>query len=1190
MTAERLLATESAPATPAAYRITGPLPEPGLTVIEASAGTGKTFTLTSLVVRFVAEGVPLGAVLAVTFTRMATGELRDRIRERLVSVHRALDGPACDSTDELVRLLADGPDSEVALRIERLEDALADFDAGTIATTHGFCQMMLHGLGSAGDTAADAVLLEDPADLVAQVVDDLYLRWSFTRHGAPPFSPAEARRAALEAIRNPETAVFAYPTGNPPSPADVLARLAKAARDEVARRLLEEDALTYDELLGRLARTLEDEVRGGEACRRLSDRYQVVLVDEFQDTDPVQWTILKRAFGRPEAGTRLVLIGDPKQAIYAFRGADVHAYLDAAEQANTRYTLADNWRADQPLLDATSTLLAPLQFGHAGIPFRTVQAPPSRHTSPLGGAPMRVRVVADDQRGVQKTAAKGILQKGSLSEWVAGDVAGDVKRLLDSGGELPGLSGATRPLEPADIAVLTRTNFQAITVRDALRAAGVPSVVAGSDSVFRSEASRAWIHLLEAIQEPTSRSRLVALALSPFVGMGVDDVAAAEEAVWEDLHDRVHVWAGVLTSRGVAALHRTIVFQQGLPGRILREEGGERTLTDLGHIAQLLHQEATSGQLGAASLRAWLAARMRAVDEEQADAEERSRRLDSDAAAVQVLTVHRAKGLEFPVVYCPFLWDGGQAEGGGRPVVFHDPEEGNVRTLDCGCAEKAGDAKKLYDRHADIAEAEGRGEDLRLMYVALTRARHSVVLWWARAHRSGCSPLGRLLLSRDSRTGEVGKARQMEPSGKLVRAALDDIAYRAGGLIGLEDAGGDADTPAAVSAGGGDRPVLRLARFDRSLDLRWSRSSYSSLTAAAHGEGRPAVGSEPEEPGVSDEPVGAGAGEPAGPGLGGWGVGRSDAGGPGVDGGGSDAGGSGAGTGGSGAGTGGSPDEPIVVLSPWTAIAGGADVGTLVHHVLETTDFMDGDLGAALVASATRRSRLGAPAVDVPTLATALEATLTTPLDPVLSGMTLASLPRTDRLDELGFELPVAGGDQPVGNVRVADIADLLDRHLSDGQQLAGYADALRDPTLDGILRGYLVGSLDLVFRRRGTDGRTRWYVADYKTNWLGRAGEPLLADHYTPVAMDAEMRRRHYPLQALFYAVALHRYLRWRQQGYDPASHLGGVLYLFVRGMTGASTPTVDGARCGVYSWPIPPDLVVDLSDLLDRAGAELS
>jgi exodeoxyribonuclease V beta subunit len=198
-----------------------------------------------------------------------------------------------------------------------------------------------------------------------------------------------------------------------------------------------------------------------------------------------------------------------------------------------------------------------------------------------------------------------------------------------------------------------------------------------------------------------------------------------------------------------------------------------------------------------------------------------------------------------------------------------------------------------------------------------------------------------------------------------------------------------------------------------------------------------------------------------------------------------------------------------------------------------------------------------------------------------LPGATLRDIARRDRVDELHFELPLAGGDAPDGQVSTADIAAVLSAHMAPGGPLVGYPDRLLDPLLATTLRGYLTGSLDLVFRRTSGDGVPRWYVADYKTNWLGEDGRPLTAWHYRPSALDAEMQRHHYPLQALLYLVALHRYLRWRLPGYSPEVNLGGVLYLFLRGMVGPDTPVVDGHPCGVFSWAPPAGLIVGLSDL---------
>jgi exodeoxyribonuclease V beta subunit len=1139
----------------------GSLPGPGVTVIEASAGTGKTFSLTDLVTRFVAEGFPLSDILAVTFTRMATGELRDRIRNRLVAVEAALGrnleaGEAPPGGDAVIQLLCRGPACDVAVRRRRLAGALSDFDAATIATTHSFCQLVLHGLGTAGDIAPDSVLLEDPSDLVDQVVDDLYLRWMIS-HPALPFDRSVAGQAAKEAVRNPDIRIVPQSGSDPPG---LLGRLASKAREEVARRLAESGLLTYDQLLFRLAVTLENPERGPLACRRLQERYRVVLVDEFQDTDPVQWRVLRQAFGRGQ--TSLILIGDPKQAIYAFRGADVYAYLEAKKMAAAHYSLDQNWRSDQPLLDAVAALFSPVEFGHQDIVFRPVAARTDRQDPGIRNAPssalLRVRMVHQKQPGVVITSGKSFLQKGSLIDWIAGDAAADIATLLHSSAEVRDPStGEWRSIAPANVAVLTRTNRQAVAVRDALRAHGVPSVVAGLDSVFGSEAATYWLRLLEALQEPTSRARVAAAALTPFIGMAPHEAASAAERRWESVHEKLHQWSAVLAERSVAGLYRTITASEGLPARLLSRPGGDRLITDLGHVAQLLHAEQNTNGLGGPALRAWLAQRIRAASEEQSDVEERSRRLDSDAEAVQVLTVHRAKGLEFGVVYCPYMWDPLQDRGSG-PVVFHDPDRA-VRTLDVGCPGDDPDARRRYAAHLEQWKVEDRGEDLRALYVAITRACHQVVLFWGRAQHCGRSPLGRLLLSRDTPTGAVGPARSPEPADRLVRSALEDVVARAPeGLVAVEQATGPAPTsPNHSEPDPDDASDLDVARFNRMLDLQWQRASYSSITAAAHGGPGLSgdwVASEPEDPGLVDEPAAAkrrhedASVPPAHPAE---------------------------------------PQEPPLTPSRLSALPGGREIGTFVHRVLQQVDFSAADLHDELETAVRCVSQRGAPHGDLSTLVPGLAAAIHTPLGFRSGEIRLRDIPRGDRLDELSFELPVAGGDRPVGQVSTREIARLVATHLSSTGPLIGYGGRLADPVLASEFRGYLTGSLDLVFRWRDEAGAERWYVADYKTNRLGEPDRPVTSMDYGPNQLDAEMQRRHYPLQALLYLVALHRYLTWRWPAYRPDRHLGGVLYLFLRGMVGPDTPVVDGHRCGVFEWTPAPELVVGLSDLLERGGA---
>ncbi|HEY2427680.1 MAG TPA: UvrD-helicase domain-containing protein, partial [Acidimicrobiales bacterium] len=1064
------------------FDLCGPLPT-GVTLLEASAGTGKTFTIAGLTARYVAEGTPIDRILVVTFTRMATSELRERVRDRLVMCAEGLGRLPDGAGDEIVRLLADGPPEVVALRRERLARAVAEFDAATIDTTHGFCLHVLSGLGVAGDVEPGVTLVEDARDVLDQVVDDLYIRKFFSGRVAPPFGRRVAVDIGLKVLGNPGALVVPDPDlpegASPDDPPAMRRSLARALVEETNRRKRSARILTYDDLLSRLRDTLADEVRGEAARRRLRQRYDVALVDEFQDTDPVQWEIMQRAFGAP--GSTLVLIGDPKQAIYAFRGADVFAYLDAAGAAQHRHTLGVNWRSDQGLIDAYDALFAGAQLGHAGIEYRTVRAADAHADDVLPGAPLRFRVL--DRRGLPVTD-RGYTSPAPAREAVARDVAGEAVALLSSGAPLRD----GRPVAPGDLAVLVHTNKQGATVRDALLAAGVPAVAAGGGTVFATTPAEEWLRLLEALDQPTSRTRGAAAALTAFVGWTPVQVATAGEDAWEDLHARLHEWAALLRRRGVAALLENVTSAQEIPSRVLGRVAGERFLTDLRHVGELLHAAAVAEGLGAAALTTWLRTRIDEADDDVAD-EDRNRRLESDAAAVQVLTIHRSKGLEFPVVYCPYAWDAWLYPQIDIPV-FHDA---GVRTIDVG-----GDGSPGFRDHRDRELSERRGEDLRLLYVALTRARHQATLWWAGTSGSKASSLGRLLFGRVG-DGSVSGELAGIPSDEEVFARVAAL----GPCVSATPCTGTADAVwerAAVAAG-----RLAAAVFDRVLDVEWRRTSYSGITAQSHG---PTVGSESDVRVVADEDgvvfVGA-------------------------------------------AGVAGEGDEALrgvpLLLGD---MPGGAAVGTVVHGILEATEFdavdLSSELRAALDVEVARAGvDLGDPSLVVAGLRAVIEA-------PVVDGVRLRDVRRGDRLDELSFELPLVGGDHPRASLVVGDIAAVV-RSWASGPDdpLVSYLPRLADPSLDRTLRGFLAGSLDLVMRL--PDGR--FVVADYKTNWLGSFGSPLTAWHYRPAALTAEMNRAHYPLQALLYTVALHRYLRWRVPGYDPARHLGGARYLFVRGMS---------------------------------------
>jgi exodeoxyribonuclease V beta subunit len=850
---------------------------------------------------------------------------------------------------------------------------------------------------------------------------------------------------------------------------------------------------------------------------------------------------MRRAFGTG-AGT-LVLIADPKQAVYAFRGADVYAYLDAAQAAATRATLDINWRSDQRLIDAYDTTFGGAKLGHEGIVYRRVRAAEANQAPRLSSAPhdaaLRVRVVHRDDPSITLTRA-GYASNGSAREHIAKDLAADLVELLSSAAEIEhrsedGVTLNRERVRPGHVAVLVRTNRNAALIREALDRVDIPAVINGAGSVFGTPPAREWLRLLEAIERPTSPRRAHSAALTCFFGWTTEQLAAADEESWEPIHQRLHDWARVLRVKSVSYLTETMTLVERLPERLLATADGERRLTDLRHVGQLLHAAATTEQMGTTALTAWLRRRIAEAEQDTTD-EERSRRLESDAEAVQVLTIHRSKGLEFPIIYLPFLWEPGYIPSGDQPVSFHDPDADNTRTIDVGL--EGAD----FERHQRQFVLEQRGEDLRLAYVALTRAQHQAVIWWAGSWDARNSPLGRLLFARDSE-GNVAPVGTSTPDDATAVERFEALAAEAPGCIAVERS--DLGLSTAWAGTLVEPTELTAAVFDRSLDWWWRRTSYSDITAGAY-EAR--VTSEPEETILADElpttppPLTAG----------------------------------------------GRDETAMATPSLLAGMPVGLDIGTLVHRVLDATDFAAADLDAELrlqIAAAQKRRHIEIG--DPPAVIAGLRAAIETPLGLVLDRIRLRDIGRENRLDELSFELPLAGGDEPTGELTLAAIASVLRKHLPKDDPLGGYAQRLEEPKLRPIVRGYLTGSIDAVIRVTDSSGAPRFAVVDYKTNWLGPPGEKLTAWHYRPSALATEMRRAHYGLQAILYTAALHRYLRWRLPDYNAERNLAGVLYLFLRGMIGAETPTVDGTTCGVFTWRPPAALVEALSDVLDDRRA---
>ncbi len=886
--------------------------------------------------------------------------------------------------------------------------------------------------------------------------------------------------------------------------------------------------MTFDDLVLRLEAALTDPVTGDRACQRLRERYQVVLVDEFQDTDPAQWTILRRAF---HGHRTLILIGDPKQAIYAFRGADVFSYLEAAGHADQHATLPTNHRSDEAVVRGLADLMGGLELGDNRIVVTPVTAANARPR--LVGLPTEARV-----RLRTWHPEDGELRV--VGEPRSGGGRRRRRRHRDPPHRPRAPDGRRAPhhRRPGTATGRTRRHRRAGQHpppggRGPRRARGGrrARVVASASSVFATPAAEQWLTLLRAMEQPRAAT-IRAAALTDFLGHTAEELATAGEHVDSTVGLRLHSWAQVLDGSGVAALMAAMSQETDLAARVLTRPAGERHLTDLRHVASVLHREQRSTRAGLVGLAEWLTdrhapgrrAHPRGHDRPDPSARDRCRGRAGP---------HRAR-----------------QQGAGVPDRLRPlrvgPLRPHSRDPELPRRERAARPRRPGRSGQPVAPTSkppsGARRTGRACACSTSPSRGPAATSWCTGRRArrapGPRPLHRVLCARGA--GEPVAAASYAVAGPPVGA----VARSPWVVVEQVDQSPPRSRWAPPS---GDRPALVAAPFSRTVDTTWRRTSYTGLTAAAHGPERAPAGFR------DDEPEGPSAEQAAQP---------------------VPAGSAGA--------------DVRELRSAFADLPAGAAFGTLVHGILETIDTASADL-LVEVRSRTADALSVHPmrGVEGPTLAAAIEPTLRTPLGPLAGGLRLADIPPADRLAELDFELPMGGSSAAT----LAELAALVRQHVAAGDPLSGYPDHLAVPGLGtSTLRGYLSGSIDAVLRVPGPDGH-RFLVVDYKTNLLRDPGAPgveQLAWGYRPDVLPAAMISAHYPLQALLYSAALHRYLRWRLPGYDPERHLGGVLYLFLRGMAGPDTPTQDGVACGVFSWRPAPALVVALSDLLDGRWRE--
>lgn len=1193
-------------------------PLDGTNLIEASAGTGKTFTITALFLRLLLEkGLLVENILVVTFTEAATQELKERIRTRL---RQAIEAFSKGESDDpfLNGLVKRDADTKRALK--SLRDALRSFDQAAIFTIHGFCRRMLIENAFESGSLFDTELITNQEDLIRKIVDDfwrkhfyaqsvLFLNYVMTKKLSPENFSLLLREAfqldlkvipeldspdssdmleknfrkAYEAVSTSwelnrtdvENILISHKGLNrtrykktnipvwisrmdeylasqhnnavlfsgfekftssvlqgsvkknhtaPEHPffdccealkesSEPLVKLFQEritalkkklfvyVQNELTVKKQEKNVQYFDDLLLKLHRALNK--KGGE---RLADEirktFKAALIDEFQDTDPVQYAIFDRIFGKADNNSILFLIGDPKQAIYGFRGADIFAYINAAKHVTSRYTLKTNWRSDPRLVDAVNTL-----FENADNPFvyREIPFYPALGTQSEGFESLRINGKKEPPLHLwYLDAAKTTGEGKPISKDVAKDrivmaVATEISRLLNLGVQGRASFG-DRPLEQGDIAVLVRRNTEADDIRNALTRLNINSVLHSTGNIFDSLEAFEMEVLLSGILNPGDEACLKAALATDMMGFSGEELESLteDEIEWEEWLIKLKEYHDVWSGHGFIRMFKQLIQNEKILGRLMAFSDGERRSTNLLHLSEILHQTGSEKKMGMPDLLKWLS---RQRDPASPRLEEHQLRLESDENAVKIVTMHKSKGMEYPVVFCPFTWSSSKINRRKEHFTFHDEDENMRLTLDIG--------SETMDKNIRFADRELLAENLRLMYVALTRAKNRCYLVWGRFNKAESSAPAYLFHQDRSEDPEE----RVDATCKRFKTLSDQDLLKE--LNFIKDKSHGSVIVSELPEDQGEKYLqprentgeLICREFSGKIDQTFRISSFSSLVS-----GRPQL----YGPTDDDE--------------------KLQINGPDRD----------------------ASEIPSgrETLKGIFSFPRGARAGTFMHDIFEHLDFTQKDTPLMENLVAAKLEEHGFEASWKGIVCEMVQNVLSVSLEPDNKKFTLSCVRSNERLNEMEFYFPLK-------LITPKKLKNIFAKYAGFGLSKV-FPDRIEKLDFEPV-KGFMRGFVDLIFKFED-----RFYIVDWKSNFLGGRG----AD-YNPNALNKAMADEFYILQYHIYAAALNRYLHKRLPGYTYEKHFGGVYYIFLRGVD-----SDEGPDYGIYRARPPVGLINELCE----------
>jgi exodeoxyribonuclease V beta subunit len=1197
-------------------------PLSGANLIEASAGTGKTYTIEGLFVRLVLEKqLPVDQILVVTFTNAATEELRDRIRNKLLKARAGFSAGSSD--DPLIDSLVKQCDHP-KMALQYVHEALINFDQAAIFTIHGFCQRILFEHAFETGNLFDTELITDQSDVLREVVDDFWRTHFYNaplefvnyvsrkingpqgfselltkvkaatvkiipQFGKPtlknlqPYRKAyqrlkrewpASRESVIQTLKSPSLSGIYYGSLKPDSETPNLTkrdlkilpliesmdrltdfksngfplfgnfvkfttnyirestrknqvlpahsffdrceevyRLGSALQDEMdhyllflkihlfpyanaelAERKQRKNIHYFDDLLI-LVKNALDAKDGNLLAKSVREKYKAALVDEFQDTDDIQYDIFTKLFAIK--GHLLFMIGDPKQAIYGFRGADIFSYMKAARDVASKFTLTKNWRSDPGLITAVNTI-----FSNVGLPFVFNEIPFERQKAGKSVTPESKK---DDPPLIiwfldSKTiyGEEKIINKTDAVQLIAAAVAEEICRLIT-----PGPSHVAR----GDIAVLVRKNKQAQLIKQRLSVKGVPSVLYSTGNIFDSHEAMETEKILISISEPANINSLKAAFVMDMRGGSAEKLVSVNQdhLWWEGQLNRGQEYYRIWHQYGFMRMFRFFMANENVKERLLSFPDGERRLTNVLHLAEILHHASIEKNLGITGLVKWLAKQR---DPSSARLEEHQLRLESDENAVKIVTIHKSKGLEYPVVFCPFGWE--SAAAGANEIIFHDIQQDMQLTYDLGTESQT--------KHRVLAQREILAENLRLLYVALTRAKHRCYLTWGRINTAETSAMAYLLHGSGVSIGDIQnddfagllKAYLTQKTEAELFEDLNRLVRRSKGRISL------IPLPAASerSYSPPNEPAERLScrNFWGNIDHTWKISSYSSLVSSQAADiDLPDYDSDPAAVRYSSLPLSGDAYLPE--------------------------------------------DRRFDNIF---SFPGGARAGIFFHDLMEHIDFAVSSLKNIRKMVGRKLQEHGFEKEWQKTICSVIVDVLKAGLPPGRKEFSLSEISLSHRINEMEFYFPL----NPIKPRTLQKV------FKSESNYRLGSDYPRKSAKLDfAPSTGFMKGFIDMIFYRQG-----KFYLVDWKSNHLGSTLE-----NYTPDSLQGVMMENFYILQYHLYTLALYRHLRQRKPDFDYETEFGGVFYIFFRGV--AETPH---GTYGVFEDRPPLSLINRLGETL--------